>query len=121
MQIQPESILVWDFKVRFLNTDIKIYRYIYCTYFIFLLFLVCFCILSAFTLINVHRSPFPTALLTLVELVLCVFASTDGQHHLPQQRQGTSHLLLTHPVLHEAEVGVVGCQQPQQSRMQTWR
>lgn len=59
-------------------------------------------------------------LLTLVELVLCVFAGTDGQHHLPQQRQCTSHLLFTHPVLHEAEVGVVGCQQPQQSRMQTW-
>lgn len=55
-----------------------------------------------------------------MELVLGVSAGTDGQHHLPQKRQRTSHLLLTHPVLHQAEVGVVGCQQPQQSRMKTW-
>lgn len=58
--------------------------------------------------------------LTLVELVLGVSAGTDGQHHLPQQRQRPCHLLLTHPVLHQAEVGVVGGQQPQQGRMETW-
>lgn len=92
------------------------------------LYIFYFLIISRLFLYSVSFHPdkhvqvsFPTALLTLVELVLCVFASTDGQHHLPQQRQGTSHLLLTHPVLHEAEVGVVGRQQPQQSRMQTWR
>lgn len=84
------------------------------------LYIFYFLIISRLFLYSVSFHPdkhvqvsFPTALLTLVELVLCVFASTDGQHHLPQQRQGTSHLLLTHPVLHEAEVGVVGRQQPQ--------
>lgn len=64
-----------------------------------------------------QRSRLP---LTLVELLLAVSAGADGQHHLPQQRQRAGHLLLTHPVLHQAEVGVVGCQQPQQSRMQAW-
>lgn len=86
--------------------------------FILLLFLVYFVFSVSFQPVKGMQAYFP--LLTLVELVLCIFAGTDGQHHLSQQRQCTSHLLLTHPVLHKAEVGVVGCQQPQQSRMQTW-
>ena len=39
------------------------------------------------------------ALLTLVELALGVSAGVAGEHHPPQKRQGTGHLLLTHPVL----------------------
>lgn len=58
-------------------------------------------------------------LLTLVELALRVSAGVAGQHHLPQQGQSPGHLLLTHPVLHQAQVWVVGGQQPQQGRVQT--
>lgn len=42
------------------------------------------------------------SVLTLVKLSLGVSTGVAGKHHLPQQGQGTGHLLRTHPVLHKA-------------------
>ena len=52
-----------------------------------------------------------------------VSAGVAGEHQPPQQGQSTRHLLLTHPVLHQTQVGVVGGQQPQQGGVQPcgWR
>lgn len=58
-------------------------------------------------------------LLTLFQLLGGVAAVLNRNHHLPQQGHGASHLLLTHPVLHQTQVGVVGGQEPQQGRVQT--
>ena len=55
---------------------------------------------------------------TVVQLALGVSAGVAGEHQPPQQGQCARHLLLTHPVLHQTQVGVVGGQQPQQRRVE---
>lgn len=62
--------------------------------------------------------PWTQLVLTLMELALTASARVARKHHPSQQGKGTSHLLLTHPVLHQTQVGVVGGQKSQQGRVQ---
>lgn len=55
---------------------------------------------------------------TFLELLGGVVLGHVGEQHPPEQGVGAGDLLLTDPVVHDAQVGVVGGQEPQQGRVQ---
>lgn len=57
-------------------------------------------------------------LLTFLELFGRVVLGHVGEEHPPEQGVGAGDLLLADPVIHDAQVGVVGGQEPQQGRVQ---
>lgn len=60
-------------------------------------------------------------LFTFLELFGRVILGDVCKQHPPQQGIGARDLFLTDPVVHDAEVWVVGCKKAQQCGMQTFR
>lgn len=57
-------------------------------------------------------------LFTFLELFGGVVLGHVGEEHPPEQGVGAGDLLLADPVVHDAQVGVIRGQEPQQGRVQ---